>query len=160
MPQKKRLIHSGTGDTPSMKRYLLANTAGRNIPDTPTREFTEARASENKSESTTPPDRHVRDDTPVTLSVKPKKTTVTQRTFQQKWLTLYPWLDYCENIGMTCKICKSGGRNNVYVTGCKNYRVSSITEHSDTSDHHKAIKVPSLKSAFEKATQKALTDEE
>ena len=160
MPQKKRLIHSGTGDTPSMKRYLLANTAGPNIPDTPTRESTEARASENKSESTTPPDRHVRDDTPVTLSVKPKKTTVTQRTFQQKWLTLYPWLDYCENIGMTCKICKSGGRNNVYVTGCKNYRVSSITEHSDTSDHRKAIKVPSLKSAFEKATQKALTDKE
>ena len=52
------------------------------------------------------------------------------------------------------------GRNNVYVTSCKNYRVSSITEHSDTSDHRKAIKVPFLKSAFEKATQKALTDKE
>ena len=54
-------------------------------------------------------------------------------SFQQKWLTLFPWLEFDEFDDktqlLTCKICKDRGRKNAFTCGSANLKTSNMEDH-------------------------------
>ena len=55
---------------------------------------------------------------------------VVKRNFREKWLSMYPWLEYdSEKQLMTCKICKERGRKNAFTRGSANFKTSNMDDH-------------------------------
>ena len=62
-----------------------------------------------------------------------------ERKFQNKWLTLWPWLSF-EGDAMFCKICLKHGKKNTMTSCCKTFKTSSMTGHEEMLDHKHANK--------------------
>ena len=67
---------------------------------------------------------------------------------QKRWKEQFPWLEITENKTMLCQICcsqeeKIRSMPNVsmtFITGSKNYRLSSIKDHDSSACHQRAIR--------------------
>ena len=69
-----------------------------------------------------------------TQSVSAKK-----RDFQRKWLDdsrFKNWLTYDDEKNvMQCRSCISTGKRNPFVTGCQNFKTSTLDRHMSSADH-------------------------
>ena len=57
------------------------------------------------------------------------------RAFQNGWLDEFKWLEFEDAVGMKCTICKARKMVGSYITGCKNYKKTSLQYH-ELSDSH------------------------
>lgn len=57
-----------------------------------------------------------------------KTTSQPDRTFQDKWLDIYPWLRYKNNI-MYCERCRKAKNDSTLAVGCVNFRTSTLSRH-------------------------------
>ena len=74
--------------------------------------------------------------TPSPPTTTTSSTVPKVRTFQAKWLQLFPWLRYDDkNMTMHCVLCEKTNRQNIFVKGCQNFRKSRLEEHVETFDH-------------------------
>ena len=80
---------------------------------------------------------------PANNTVPDQNVKRKKRTFQNKWKENRQWLKYDEMEGiMTCSVCisfphsKSNLKNkNLFITGCSNFRVSSVVDHENSRGH-------------------------
>lgn len=109
-------------------------------------------------EPSAPPD--PTDDEPCcSTSSEPAVKQWKKRDFQQKWLTDHrykSWLLYDESKHvMRCSLCISTGKTNPFVTGCCNYRTSTLNRHMSSVDHTNAVVDKVEQSQFKKKVQTA-----
>ena len=94
------------------------------------------------TESTT----HEKKSLPKTLKKK-KKTS----TFMKSWLDRFHWLRYDKpkNL-MFCTICEQTGKSgDKLVTGCKNFKTSTLIRHSRNGSHQLALKQQDIQSSHQ-----------
>jgi hypothetical protein len=88
---------------------------------------------------------------------KKKSETEKPREFKKSWQDGREWLEVSDDIGMTCSACKEvvnerAGKHS-FISGLKNFRLSTITDHEKTPSHIRAIEVlKSREEAKKKAT--------
>ena len=84
------------------------------------------------------------------------------RCFQEHWLEKIPWLQHDER-GMRCTICcnfydnskqQGSSTKNLFLTGSKNYKFSTISDHEKSKTHVEAVEVQKSR---EKAVAKKTT---
>ena len=83
--------------------------------------------------------------------------------FQKTWLNEFTWLVY-ENEAMFCSLCITHKNKSKFSqSGSNNFRISTLREHENSSGHVKSLKmqseinakkVPSVKAAFSKRTDR------
>lgn len=61
-----------------------------------------------------------------------------ERKYQNKWLTLWPWLLF-DGEAMFCNICVKHGNKNKMTTGCKTFKTSSLMGHKELTDNKVAV---------------------
>ncbi|KAJ8303281.1 hypothetical protein KUTeg_019677 [Tegillarca granosa] len=76
------------------------------------------------------------------------------RSFSEAWLSKFPWLIY-EDCAMKCDICVKTHQSNPFVTGCKNFRTSTLTRHESSKSHTTALKNLQLQIHFKKCVENA-----
>jgi hypothetical protein len=61
------------------------------------------------------------------------------RTFQNNWLILYPWLEYAVTNGigrMHCKVCRKRGAVGPFgSSGCTSFKKATVKTHNDSQVH-------------------------
>jgi len=74
------------------------------------------------------------------------------RSFQQKWLKLWPWLKYEEG-KMFCTECLKNGRINSFTTGCETFKTSLMVRHEATTDHQSNKETTLLQAGMKTAVE-------
>ena len=62
------------------------------------------------------------------------------RSFHPGWLDEFKWLEYDDAVGMKCTICKERETVGSYITGCKNYKKTSLQYHELSDSHIENVK--------------------
>jgi len=81
------------------------------------------------------------------------------RSFQQKWLKLWPWLKYEEG-KMFCTECLKNGRVNSFTTGCETFKTSSMVRHEATTDHQSNKETTLLQAGMKTAVENSKIEED
>ena len=120
--------------------------------------------NEASGEERPPPTTSSGEERPPPTTEKASKDVLSgqpKRTYLPKWERIYSWLEYDDKVQlMTCRICKSKGRKNVFTTGSSNFKTSTLEDHQKTKDHQTAMIAPMLEKHMEKAQNKAQSDAE
>lgn len=66
-----------------------------------------------------------------------------ERKFQNKWLTLWPWLSF-DGEAMFYNICAKHGKKNKMTTGSKTFKISSLMGHKELTDDKVAVRAVGL----------------
>ena len=74
------------------------------------------------------------------------------RSYQSEWEQGRSWLKDTDN-GMVCTICQENGdpSTNMFITGCRSYKLDSVSKHEKSKGHEKSAAIAKAKSEnFEK----------
>ena len=72
----------------------------------------------------------------------------------QEWLSQFHWLRFDDKTGnMHCHSCCRTGQDDPMMTGCTNFRTSTLTRHQESNAHTKAIEQLQLQKHFKKAVK-------
>ena len=63
------------------------------------------------------------------------------KTFIEAWYKDFLWLEYEESTGMTCTVCKSAKKTNIFTKGCHDLQRSALTNHAASQGHAAALLV-------------------
>ena len=99
-------------------------------------------------------------DSPVPGPSSPKKARIKTRGFCDKWLSNYDWLYLDDDGKMKCSPCVKTRQDNPFVTGCENYRSSTLVRHQKTASHITALKTLKLSSNMTKSMKIAEREHE
>ena len=146
MPPKKVLKLDGVQR--KLSSFFTTNT-GATVYETESANDREAEGNNAANE----PDEASTSDTSSTPA------SAEERKFQNKWLTLWPWLSF-DGEAMFCKICVKHGKKNTMTTGCKTLKTSSLTRHEELTDHKVVVSAVELSANFEAAVSKAFSEED
>lgn len=69
------------------------------------------------------------------------------RAFKPQWTTGRPWL-VLRNSMMFCTACETAGKQNVFTTGAKTFKIDHINKHEGTEDHKMASAAPKQADEF------------
>jgi len=117
-----------------------------------------------------------RDDTPATKQNEPpfphtRKSESTPstskakavRSFKQKWLKEFEWLNYdSKHDCMTCILCLKHKKTNVIMTGSKfrNCKTSTLTRHTDSTDHKQSVVAEAMTGSLQKTVPNVFNEKE
>lgn len=135
----------------SRKRKVAPDTGQKTLFQC---EFQTNKSTESIDDSSSKTDDHVE-------SNETRQNTEYERKFQPKWFQMYPWLEFDSAEGkMTCKICKTANKNNIFTKGTNNFRTSNITDHMKSNEHKSALIIPSLRKNLEQAEKNVANEKE
>lgn len=78
----------------------------------------------------------------------PSSKKIKTKSFQDSWLTKWPWLVNTGK-GMQCSLCLKYKKDNAFTSSeCTNYRTSTFIRHASTSDHTDALRAEALQKDF------------
>lgn len=78
------------------------------------------------------------------------------KSFCQSWLQEFKWLEYAEG-QMKCKVCREAKKSSPMVSGCTNFRKSTLTRHLESTEHKQATQEKLLRRNFQQSYEQALT---
>ena len=69
------------------------------------------------------------------------------RSYQSEWEQGRSWLKDTDN-GMVCTICQENGdpSTNMFITGCRSYKLESVSKHEKSKGHEKSAAIAKAKS--------------
>ena len=77
-----------------------------------------------------------------------------QRSFRDEWCSKFSWLRYDDSANtMFCDICCQTGQENPMVTGCSNFKTTTLTRHQDSNAHSRALEKLQMQKHFKKAVK-------
>lgn len=120
--------------------------------------FSPSTAKKSKSDDKEP--QVNKDPDPSTSQTDPGPSPSTKkREFQSKWLKderFKNWLIHDDNKSvMQCSLCLKMGKKNPFVTGCMNFRTSTLERHMSSSDHQNALTDQRSQSSFQASFKSA-----
>ena len=83
-----------------------------------------------------------------------------EKKFNTQWLNDYSWLKQNSEKGMLCELCIRFGKQSSSTTGCTNFKNSSLTRHSESTDHTNALLASNMQTDLKRAMARVLTHQE
>ena len=125
-----------------------------------TRKISKIPTENSESAASEPPEKRILLSTTADAEKQVQKN-VLPRNFRQEWLSQFHWLRFDDKTGnMHCDSCCRTGQDNPMVTGCTNFRTSTLTRHQESNAHTQAIEKLQLQKHFKKAVKNVETKNE
>ena len=125
-----------------------------------TRKISKIPTENSESAASEPPEKRILLSTTADAEKQVQKH-VLPRNFRQEWLSQFHWLRFDDITGnMHCDSCCRTGQDNPMVTGCTNFRTSTLTRHQESNAHTQAIEKLQLQKHFKKAVKNVETKNE